>query len=110
MAAVNLSGATSSPWVYRNSSVGTTWQEIQLPDFARSITITPDAIMRVSFDRAGVVASPESPSDGGVVGTHYQSVSAGASFDFIRVGSLRSGSVFVAAATGTVDVSIVVSA
>lgn len=111
MAAVNLSSASVSPWVYRKSSQGTTWQEIQLPDWARSVVITPDAAARVAFDKAGDAAgTPEAPADAGSVGSHYQPIAANASFEFTRIGSLRSGSVFVAADSGTANIVITVSA
>lgn len=111
MAAVNLSGASVSPWVYRKGSQGTTWQQIQIPDWARSIVVTPDAAARVAFDKAGDAGgSPETPADGGSVGSHYQLIAAGSSFEFTRIGSLRSASVFVAADSGTANIVVVVSA
>tara|TARA_R100000654_G_C2608367_1_gene116263 strand:+ start:160 stop:492 length:333 start_codon:yes stop_codon:yes gene_type:complete len=110
MAAVDLSTASISPWVSRTASVGTTWQAFTLPDWARAVCVTPNGTVRVAFDKAGKAGDIESPADGGAVGDHYQTVAANASFEFTRIGSLRAGSLYVAADTGTVDVSVVVMA
>ena len=111
MAAVNLSGASVSPWIYRKASQGTTWQEFQIPDWARSIVVTPDAAARVAFSEAGAAAgTPETPADGAAVGSHYQLIAAGSSFEFTRIGSLRSASIFVAADSGTANIVVMVSA
>lgn len=107
MAAVNLTGATCSPWINRTAGVSTTWQEYTLPDWARAVTVSVSAIARVAFDGAGDPAgTPEAPTDGGAVGSHYQTIAANTSYSFNRVGSLRSASIFIAAASGTVDVEI----
>lgn len=110
MAAVDLSTASISPTVSRTASVGTTWQAFTLPDWARSVCITPNGTARVAFDKSGNVGDIETPADGGTVGDHYQTVAANASFEFTRVGSLRAETLFVAADTGTVDVCVVVMA
>ena len=110
MAAVDLTTASISPWVSRTASVGTTWQAFTLPDWARAVCITPSGAARVAFDKAGKVGDIETPADGGAVGDHYQSIAAGASFEFTRIGSLRAGTVFVASDTSTVNVCITVMA
>jgi hypothetical protein len=110
MAAVDLSTASVTPWVSRTASIGTTWQEFSLPDWAKTITITPDAAAVVAFDSAGIVGDIETPADGDPVGDHYQSVASGASFEFVRIGALRASSVFVAAVSGTVNVCITLAA
>ena len=108
MAAINLTAAPVSPWVYRAASVGTTWQEFQLPIWATAVVVTPSASSRVAFNRAGVPASAETPADGGAVGSHYQTVAANASYSFGLIGSVAATKIYVAAATGTADIEILV--
>tara|TARA_Y100001938_G_scaffold144574_1_gene219383 strand:- start:109 stop:441 length:333 start_codon:yes stop_codon:yes gene_type:complete len=108
MAAINLSAAPVSPWAYRAASVGTTWQEFQLPIWATAVVVTPDAAARVAFNRAGAPASAETPADGGAVGSHYQTIAANASFTFGLIGSVAATKIFVAADSGTANVSVLV--
>ena len=110
MAAVNLSTASVTPWVSRHAIAGTNWQEFTLPNHARSITVTPDGAARVAFSVAGIPATAETPSDAGAVGSHYQSIAANASFEFTRIGALRSGTMFIAGDTGAINVCLTVSA
>ena len=57
MAAIDLSGKTNCPFIYRQASVGTTWQEFKLPYWATKCTIAVDASVSL-----GVIGE-ETPAD-----------------------------------------------
>jgi len=107
MAAVILSPLASYPSGYTHT-LATTWQEFVTDPRSRVITVEnrhASIDIYVAFDSMGDPASPETPTDGGAVGTHYSTVPAGGS----RVYRLRedntgrhtSGSVFIAGASGS---------
>lgn len=102
MAAINLTGASGSPFSHRYTSA-VTWQEIQLPTWAKAVVVTPhSADARVAFSSSDGTA----PVDGAAVGTHFQTVKDAASFSFPVAGSTAGTSVFVAAASGTPAIEI----
>ena len=111
MATIDLSGITNSPYMRRATSVGTTWQEFSLPHWCTKVSILPDAAAYVAMKGA------ETPSDGGSVGSHFIKVGSGGAVTLVVrdaddnptvIGVDRAQSVFVAAQTGTMDVSIVI--
>jgi hypothetical protein len=96
--ATNLTSANSFPYIYV-VSVGTTWNEIQLPTGAKRVTIGASAALYVGQNGA---------SDSGAVGTHKAFVTSNNYLELeLKNDSQRASSVFVAAQTGTVAVSII---
>jgi len=116
MAAIDLSGATSYPLIYTQASIATTWQEFVLPTWANRVTVTFEAAAGyVAFIQTGI-GSPETPADGGAVGTHRQPMAADTSYqmevgrdprtDSALEGETARASVFLAAQTGTVTATL----
>jgi len=115
MAAIDRSSLTRAPVVERLASVGTTWQEWIAPPWATGIVIQPSAAVYYAFT-SGISGATE-PADGGASGstTHKGVVAANAAYvvplrnphDMPRtVGLIGNRSVFVAAQSGTADVSL----
>lgn len=89
MAAVDLSDLTDYPWPH-SGSLGTTWQAFTVPGDCGKFTVINEHATQaiyVAGDKAGVPATPETPADGGAVGTHRAKVSAGATVEFMRRGT-----------------------
>lgn len=109
MAAIDLRAAIL-PTCY-TFTAATTWQEIQLPPSVR-VTVGCEATAGyLGFARNGVVASAETPSDGGAVGTHRVALLADSLVSFrLRADAANpSGqSVFMAAQSGTPTYSVTV--
>ena len=96
--ATNLTSANSFPFIYV-VSVGTTWNEIQLPTGAKRVTIGASAALYVGQNGA---------SDSGAVGTHKAFVTSNNYLELeLKNDTQRSTSIFVAAQTGTASVSII---
>ena len=74
MAAVNLSSVTNVPYFYTQASVGTTWQEFQLPAWVSM------GIVHAADDFYVGTIGAETPADGGSVGTHKFPVTGGAAY------------------------------
>lgn len=112
MAAIDLTAADTTPWGVTTASVGTTWQEYQLPSWCRVVTVKGDAALYVAWDKMGLPSgTPEEPADGGAVGTHRYPVAANAALAVpIRDHSRdeATASIFVAAQSGTATVNLVV--
>ena len=110
MATIDLSGITNAPYIRRATGVGTTWQEFSFPGWVTKVSVQPDSDVYVAMVGA------ETPADGGSVGSHFLKVAAdGAATIVIRdcddnptaTGVPRAGSIFVAAQTGTADMSVI---
>lgn len=106
MAAIALSPVAEFPTGYKHT-LDTVWQAFTLDPRCEVVTIhNEDASIAVyvAFDKMGLPASVESPADDGAVGTHRFKVPAGEARAW-RVRESRrdgiSGSVYVAAASGT---------
>lgn len=69
---VDLSAISEAPWPY-NLTVGTTWTEVLLPDWAH-LRCYADATFYIGHPKGGEQATPESPVDGEAVGSHYNPV------------------------------------
>jgi hypothetical protein len=96
--ATNLTAANSYPY-FNVVSVSTTWMEIQLPSSAKRITIGASAALYVGQNGA---------TDSGAVGTHKAFVTSNNYLELeLKNDTQRASSVFVAAQTGTVAVSII---
>lgn len=80
MAAIVLSNAPN-PTAYTFTSA-TTWQEIKLPPRSRVTVsfVAPGGYL--AFASNGPVSAPETPTDGGAVGTHRQILAADALISF----------------------------
>jgi hypothetical protein len=115
MAAIDRSNLTRAPIVERLDSVGTTWQEWIIPPWVTAIVIQPSAAAWYAFT-SGISGATE-PADGGASGstTHKGAIAANAAYVVLlrnphdrpgTVGLIQNRSVFVAAQSGTVDVSI----
>ena len=116
MAAIDLRAASKTGWVHTQASVATTWQQYQIPSWCNQVTVLGDAIVYVAGEENGNPASSESPADGGAVGTHRIEIPASTAYpvgiqgDPVQVtiggGAYPSGSIFVAAKTGTATVTL----
>ena len=102
--ATDLSGATNKPYSYRIASVGTTWTEIKIPNWATKISLMPEADIYVAF------VGPETPADGGAVGSHYLKIAADSAWGTVGFDCddnpttpnvTKAASCFVATVTGT---------
>jgi len=109
MAAVNLSSVTNVPYFYTQASVGTTWQEFQLPAWVSKV------IVHAADDFYVGTIGAETPADGGSVGTHKFPVTGGAAYSVVIndaddrrwfEGMTHASSIFVAAQSGTTTVTI----
>ena len=110
MATIDLSGITNAPYIRRATGVATTWQEFSFPGWVTKVSVQPDSDVYVAMVGA------ETPADGGSVGSHFLKVSSGGSVTLVirdcddnptAVGVTRAASVFVAAQTGTADLTVV---
>jgi len=110
MATIDLTGITNAPYVRRATSVATTWQEFSFPWWVTKVSVIADSAVYIGFVGA------ETPSDGGAVGSHYFPVGAGGAATVVlrdcddnptTTGVARATSVFVAAQSGTADVSVI---
>lgn len=96
--ATNLTLANSFPYIYV-VSVGTTWNEIQLPIGAKRVTIGAAAALYIGQNGA---------TDSGAVGTHKAFVTSNNYLELeLKNDTQRATSIFVAAQTGTASVSII---
>ena len=107
MAAIDLSATTTFPLARKLASVGTTWQEVILPDACEYVTVQPDAIAYCAMPNSG-------QTDGAAVsGTAYDKVTANTAKGYNVRGKTETSaaasprSIFVAAATGTTDVYLI---
>jgi len=113
MAAIALAAATSNPLQYTQASIGTTWQEFTLPTWLGKCTVTFEGTPGyVGFVQTGI-GSPETPADGGAVGTHRQPIAADSPAEIaiprvamVLDGSTAVSSIFLAAQSGTVTATI----
>jgi len=108
MAAINLRDAPI-PTVY-TFSAETTWQEVQLPPRCRVTVQIKGAGGYLAFKANGDPASPETPSDGGAVGTHRVSITQDSltTYRSAPITSYRTGqSVFIASQSGTRTAEVV---
>jgi|TARA_Y100000310_G_scaffold241826_1_gene245962 hypothetical protein len=110
MATIDLTGVTNSPYIRRATGVATTWQEVSFPGWVTKVSVQPDSDVYVAMVGA------ETPTDGGSVGSHFLKVASGGSATLVirdcddnptTVGVTKAGSIFVAAATGTADLTVV---
>ena len=116
VAAIDLSAASLTGWVYTQASVGTTWQEFILPPWCNQVTVLGSAAIYVAGSMNGAVASAESPTDGGAVGTHKMAIAAGAGYvigiqgdperGLVGGGGTSTPSIFVAAQASTVTATV----
>lgn len=115
MATIDRSSLTRAPVVERLASVGTTWQEWVAPAWCTQ------AVIHVSGDAwyalTSAISGATEPEDGGASGstTHRGPVASGAAYVVqlrnamdrpVNPGLIGNRSVYVAAQSGTVDVSI----
>ena len=104
MAAIDLTGV-SGPTAY-TATVGTTWREFTLPDWAVRVTVLVEGEAGyVAFDSMG--SGTETPQDGQAVGTHRIPVQADTPAEFRRRPPLNSKSLFVARASTSNNVTII---
>lgn len=103
MAVIDLSSNNAYPYVKSIGSVGTTQQEITLPDTARTVSVGGDVESRLVL--SGV-------SDGGAVPADFITIPAG---NLVEVNlpsgkEQRIGSIAVAASTGTANITVILEA
>jgi hypothetical protein len=108
--AEDLSGVTNKPYTHRIASVSTTWTEIKIPNWATKISLMgPSAECYVAF------VGPETPTDGGAVGSHYLTIAADSAWGTVifdcddnptTPNVTKAASVFVASVSGTSSVSV----
>jgi hypothetical protein len=108
MAVIDLTTAPL-PFKYRIAAHGTTWQEFKIPAGCRYTTQSFNHPHYVANEQNGDPASPETPTDGGSVGTHYMKVAAGAAYTErmpARFHARESQSIFVAADSSNTEVCL----
>ncbi len=85
MATIDLSAVSAFPYVYTQTSAGTTWQGWTLPRSCGAVLVTPEGESAYyAFASNGAPGSPETPADGGAVGTHRGVVPADAALALTR--------------------------
>ena len=106
MAAIDLTDITTSPTTRSGGTVGTTYTQILLPKCAATVTVRLSA--------AGYIGAADGLEDGGAVGTEAFPLASGVSYA-VACGITQSdrtlggrSSIFVAAASGTADLKILV--
>ena len=106
MATIDLSTTNSYPRTHTQASVGTTWDEFLLPGACTKVTVEGEGTaIFVAWDADGAVES------GAVSATARKKWAADVSGQYfrrsVRGGSGVSGSVFVAAQSSTVTVTLI---
>lgn len=105
MAAITaLASVDKFPAGYTVANVGTTWQEFTLPDLPGPLRVSVYGASQALY----VAWTEDGAADGGAVSATRRVPVGSASWASFSLpaGGMRSGSVFVAAQTGTTDVAI----
>jgi len=113
MAAIDLSNVVKVPFIHSKASVGTTWQEVKLPNWVCRVTVVSSAAAWVT------VPNSETPADSGSVGTNKMGIPSDSGAVFVIRGPdnkpvipglTYATSIFVASQSSTCTIAVLLEA